>query len=639
MIRHEIKQKLTQIYNRLPLPAWILLGLFLLFSISYGLIFGIHKQVAFSYAGETCVRQFIFGPSTLQQTNESGYVVEVKEVTSIGNVQLFATSLCFTPTKTPTVGANMVTTSPFGSWFAAKSFSVTVPEAPVANTQNLINSTVPTTRALKIALSGKDEVFNYALIAGDKKATCDHKDAAINCDVPSLNLDQGASYDVSLERHFEDKKVATLATGKVTTLLPIQQTAASVSEAQVVYDKPAQLAFTYDKELQKGDAVLKKQVGDIWEVVQTTVKTNGKTLEISPAVELSRKTQFELTIQHAEAKDGSALDGPTVVRFSTSGGPKVTGVSVASYGISQAGIITITLDQEVANVNKIPEFVTAQGADIQVTKAGNTLRLNYSGAAFCSPITLSVKKGLESAAGIVGDEDWGFATRTICHTSRTIGTSTKGRAIVAHTYGSGSKTILYTGSIHGNEHSSRLLMNAWMNELETSPGNIPAGTRIIVIPSVNPDGQAANTRTNARNVDLNRNFNVSDWKKDIQTVGGQPFPGGGGEAPESEAETKVLVNFTKEVAPHLTLSYHSQAAYAIANGCGNSAALAAKYAQLSGYRNMTGNGSAFSYEITGTYDDWLCEKQGRQSVLLELASSSNAEFSRNKAAMWEMARS
>jgi hypothetical protein len=50
-------------------------------------------------------------------------------------------------------------------------------------------------------------------------------------------------------------------------------------------------------------------------------------------------------------------------------------------------------------------------------------------------------------------------------------------------------------------------------------------------------------------------------------------------------------------------------------------------------------GGAFSYEITGTYDDWICEKLGRQSVLIELGSSSYSEFSRNYAALWAMARS
>jgi len=182
-------------------------------------------------------------------------------------------------------------------------------------------------------------------------------------------------------------------------------------------------------------------------------------------------------------------------------------------------------------------------------------------------------------------------------------------------------------------------MSAWVNEIEANPQNIPGGVRIVIIPSVNPDGVAANTRNNANNIDLNRNFNVSDWSSDVQTVSGAPFPGGGGPAPESEPETKALVAFTRELSPSLTLSYHSAAAYVIANTCGNSLSLATTYASLTGYSNVTGVSSAFGYQITGTYDDWICEKLGLASVLIELTTNTNAEFSRNKAAMWAMARS
>lgn len=639
MSKNEITQKLTALYHRLPLPAWISIGLFLFAIISYVLVFAIPKPVTFSYAGETCIKHLLFGPSVARQVTESGYSIEAKDITSIGNVQLFSTKLCVTPDKIPEAGTHEVAVSPFGTWVAAKKFNVTVPEAPIANTKNLINSTIATTRPLKIALSSEDTVFKYKLATTDKSAGCHYKDASLQCDVPALSLKQGEEYDVTLERHFKDRHVETLASGATKTLLPLQQTNASISEAQVVYDKPKSFTYTYDKDVLEGGATLRKRVGEAWETVPSKVTAEGKSLVVTPNDELPRKSQYELTIARAEAKDGSAIDGPAVTHFSTSGGPKVTGSSSAAFGINQAGAINLTFDQEISNVNKLAELVTVQGASAQVSKSGTTLRINYTGAEFCSPITISVKRGLESTHGIVSDEDWNFNARTICHTSRSIGNSTQGRVIMAYTYGAGPKTILYIGSIHGNEHSSRLLMNAWMNELEANPGNIPAGTRIIVIPNANPDGVVRNTRTNAQNVDLNRNFNVSDWKSDIQTVNGQPFPGGGGSVPESEAETKALVNFTKEVAPHLTMSYHSTAAYAIANGCGNSPALAAKYAQLSGYRNMTGNSGAFSYEITGTYDDWLCEKLGRQSVLIEMATSSSAEFGRNKAALWEMARS
>jgi len=86
------------------------------------------------------------------------------------------------------------------------------------------------------------------------------------------------------------------------------------------------------------------------------------------------------------------------------------------------------------------------------------------------------------------------------------------------------------------------------------------------------------------------------------------------------------------------MSFHSSASYVIANDAGDSATLAAAYSQLTGYRNMTGVGGAFSYPITGTYDTWLYEKYGLTSLIIELSSSTNAEFSRNKAALWAMAR-
>lgn len=639
MNKHKITQKVKNLYYRLPLWTWIVVGVLLLWAIIYALIFAIPKQATLSYAGETCVRQFVLIPNIYKQAEGSHYTVQVKDLISVGKYQLIGTSVCFIPTNSPVEGTDVVSAAPFGGWFGTTLFNITVPSAPVANTKNFIDSTIPTTRPLEISLSEKDKIFDYKLATAEDSTKCQYGDDALECDIPALALKQGKSYEVTLERHFNNKHVETLAKGAMTTLSPLNQVEGSVGERQVIYEKPTGFTFVYDKQLEKGEVSLKKQVGDIWETIPTKVSLKATSLIINLEAELPRKTQYELTIQQAEAKDGSALDGPTIVHFSTSGGPKVTGVTIPTYGIAQSGTITVTLDQEVANITKLAELVTVRGANAQVSKKGNTLRINYSDAAFCDKITLSVKRGLESVSGVASDEDWVYNSQTICHTTRVIGTSTQGRAILAYTYGSGSKTILYTGSIHGNEHSSRLLMNSWMNELEINPGNIPAGTRIIVIPSLNPDGQLADSRYNARNVDLNRNFDVSDWKKDIQTVNGQPFPDGGGEKPESEVETKVLVAFTKEVAPYLTMSYHATGAYAIGNGCGSSAILAAKYAQLSGYRNMTGNSGAFSYEITGTYDDWLCEKLGSQSVLIELATSSSAEFARNKLALWQMARS
>jgi predicted deacylase len=182
-------------------------------------------------------------------------------------------------------------------------------------------------------------------------------------------------------------------------------------------------------------------------------------------------------------------------------------------------------------------------------------------------------------------------------------------------------------------------MDSWVSELEAKAKDIPATRQVVVVPVVNPDGIAANRRNNNNNVDLNRNFATSNWQKDITSPSNQPIPNGGGSAPMSEPETQAIAGLTSRLQPRLTLSYHSVAGYAIGNEAGDSAALAATYSQLSGYQNMTGNGGAFDYSTTGTYEDWIAQRLGLPSLIIELASSTNSEFARNRSALWAMVRS
>jgi predicted deacylase len=439
-------------------------------------------------------------------------------------------------------------------------------------------------------------------------------------------------------RYFNGKALKTLGEGKMTTLKALVLVSSTLADGQIVYDKPTSFTFEYDKTLDKADVEIKARNGDTLQTVESTTKTEDKKIIVTPKAELARNTQFVLTIKEAEAEDGSAIPIELIVNFSMSGGPKVTGISAAKTGVALGGSIIVYFDQEIANVDAIASLAVVNGLNAQVVKSGNNLVINYT-AGTCTDFSITVKKGLESAAGVTQQDEWGYAGRTICYTVRSIGASRQGRAITATTFGAGAKTILFTGAIHGNEISSRNLMNLWINELDANARSIPAGVRVVVIPTINPDGVAANSRYNAAGVDLNRNFDTSDWKKDVETVNGTPLPNGGGATRASEPETQAMVNITRELRPVLTMSYHSSASYAIANTCGNSGGLASAYAQITGYRNMTGVSGAFAYQITGTYDDWICERLGLASVLIELASSTNAEFSRNRAAMWAMVRS
>lgn len=638
----KFKQKIRKVLkplDRFRLRTKVLVGIGILVVISYALIFLFPKQVTFSYGGQTCVRQLTIAPSLIKQSGGEGYRAEEKDVFEIAGQPVLSFKTCFEATKAPDKGSTIVRMAPFGSFFASKQFNVVVGDAPKATVAGFVGKTHPVTRPIEVGLSEHDDVFDYKLQVGEDAADCRHEARTLFCDIEPLQLVQGEDYDATLIRYFDSEKINIVGGGKITTLRALSMVKSSVTEGQVIYDKPTNFSFEYDKPVDTVKAELKIKNGEVYEAVPAALSTDGNKVVITQKDALKRNATYVAVLKKVEAKDGSATPILQTINFTTSGGPKVTGINIGSSGVGRSGSIVVSLDQEVANAASIAKLVTTPGLASQITKSGKNIVINYSGAAACANFSVQVKKGLESESAIVQDTDWAYNSRTQCYSTRAIGTSVKGRSIIAYIFGSGAKTILYTGNIHGNELGTRSLMNAWVSELDANAQNIPAGVRIVVVPSANPDGAAANSRYNANGVDLNRNYNTSDWQKDVQTVNGDPLPNGGGSSPASEPETKALAAYTSELQPALTMSYHSAASYAIANTCGNSRALADTYAKITGYRNMTGVSGAFSYQITGTYDDWICERLGRASVLIELTSSTSSEFSRNKAALWAMARS
>lgn len=129
--------------------------------------------------------------------------------------------------------------------------------------------------------------------------------------------------------------------------------------------------------------------------------------------------------------------------------------------------------------------------------------------------------------------------------TRIIGTSQNGREILAWRFGSGAKVVVAVGQIHGNERSG-IAVAKKIAENGTKPGYT-----LWVIDTLNPDGNAKNTRQNARGVDLNRNF-PAYWKK-------QACPGKycSGPVAGSESETQAFMKFLDKVNPELVVFYHS----------------------------------------------------------------------------------
>lgn len=92
-----------------------------------------------------------------------------------------------------------------------------------------------------------------------------------------------------------------------------------------------------------------------------------------------------------------------------------------------------------------------------------------------------------------------------------IGNSVDGRPIHCLTFGESEYVVLIMASIHGNESAGTPLLHRLVDRVVKNP-ELLNGSRLVLIPSVNPDGVADGQRFNRRGVDLNRNFPAENRK-------------------------------------------------------------------------------------------------------------------------------
>jgi murein peptide amidase A len=156
-----------------------------------------------------------------------------------------------------------------------------------------------------------------------------------------------------------------------------------------------------------------------------------------------------------------------------------------------------------------------------------------------------------------------------------VGTSVEGRPIIAERHGTiGGRRVLVIGVIHGNEDAGV----AVIDELRRRSilGTVPDDVELWLVESMNPDGQAAQTRQNANQVDLNRNF-PHEWGP-IGQPGVSQYAGTG---PASEPETQAMVAFISQLAPDIAIWYH-QDANLIIPSTGRQGRIRSRYAELTG---------------------------------------------------------
>lgn len=159
-----------------------------------------------------------------------------------------------------------------------------------------------------------------------------------------------------------------------------------------------------------------------------------------------------------------------------------------------------------------------------------------------------------------------------------IGNSVMGRKMPCIKCGSGRPVIIVQYAIHAREWITSLLALAQISDC-------PERGTFYFIPVSNPDGVALSLRglsavaddqrradflrelnrgedfslwkANANGVDLNVNFKA-DWGRGQKNVFSPAPENYIGPFPESEPETRALVDFTANVAPDATVSYHTK---------------------------------------------------------------------------------
>jgi protein MpaA len=123
--------------------------------------------------------------------------------------------------------------------------------------------------------------------------------------------------------------------------------------------------------------------------------------------------------------------------------------------------------------------------------------------------------------------------------------------------------VLVVGAIHGDELSSGAVALHWIRLASQPPLDSPQAIHWRFVPVLNPDGVLSRPprRTNARGVDLNRNFPTPNWERDAKVywekrTGKDPrrWPG---PKPLSEPESRFLHEQMQSFKPNLIVSIHA----------------------------------------------------------------------------------
>jgi protein MpaA len=163
--------------------------------------------------------------------------------------------------------------------------------------------------------------------------------------------------------------------------------------------------------------------------------------------------------------------------------------------------------------------------------------------------------------------------------------------------------------LHGDEIEGQILCSALFQKLKSE-----ADVSFACLFGVNPDGLAAHSRWNARDVDLNRNFPTKIWSPVATNPRYPPGP-----FAASEPETRALVGLMERLRPRFVLDFHSYKTSVVLPSIkrhGPLEQLIAQYGAALGIP-VEYDQEGLGYSITGGFHDW-CLENGINNVTVEV---------------------
>lgn len=601
------------------------------------------RQASFSYAGATCLANPVLFPNLIHSRSSQSFSARPEATIYIAGYPVFSDRTCLKLERPAGSEAETVRLSAVLP-LASKHVRVTAPEPPQA-TGPPGGRPVATQGPIMFKLASADTTFSYTLTAGSSAVGCQPVAGnSLSCDASRLNLTQAAKYDFKLQRQLGRQPAGTAYSASLTTVTPVAVTGSSIAAGQLVFDKPGELTLALSRPAAKAAGVSLVHInGDKRQPLAISHQLVGDKLIVRFTQALPRNSKLQLSAERIDAADGGFLADAYKLDFATSGGPKATGSTIGSSRVPPGSNLTIRFDSALLPGQAFDRliYIEVGGKPLPaaVSVSGNSASLRLAGIGACTAFTVKVSDSLQNVHGISGGNAWQFQSRTLCQQVFSIGSSVQGRAITAYKFGSGASSVIFVGGTHGDEKSSSYILQSWIDYLESNPATVPAHRSVTIIPILNPDGYAANTRTNANNVDLNRNFPSNNWKQSVTMPDKSTNPNGGGNAPLSEPESRALAGYTSSQSPRLVLTYHATGGVVIPNDAGDSVALAKQYDSNSNlyFQPNSNTAAIFEYDTTGSYEDWLRDKPGIPALLIEHVTMTGNEFQRQVKAMSLMA--